>query len=281
LNEKGVKWHPFCSFGEALGPFLGVYFLVIFDCMIRLVICGMMLSGILALHGQNLVDEEGRKTGHWKVEYPNGKTFYEADFVEGHPVGEMGRYYETGAVKVRMLFEADGQRSVARLYYKNGKLAAEGLYVNQMKDSVWTYFSEFDASVRIREPYQEGKLDGVVRSYYASGEISEEVEWSQNVKEGSWKQYFKNGTTRLSAKHKNGLLEGSYEVFLSNNTIQIRGMYRENRAHGTWRFYDENGQEVYSLEYHKGAPADREKYEAWMEDSLKNYLIITEPESMQ
>lgn len=241
----------------------------------------MMLSGILTLQGQNLVDEEGRKTGHWKVEYPNGKTLYEADFVEGQPVGEMLRYYENGAVRARMFFEASGQRSTTRLYYKNGKLAAEGLYVNQQKDSVWTYFSEFDASVRIREPYQEGKLHGVVRSYYASGEISEELEWKEGVKEGSWKQYFKNGTTRLSATYKNGLLEGVYEVFLSNKTIQIRGMYLENRAHGTWRFYDENGKEVYSLEYHKGAPADREKYEAWMEDSLKNYLIITEPESIQ
>lgn len=241
----------------------------------------MMLSGALALYGQNLVDEEGRKTGHWKVAYPNGKTLYEADFVEGQPVGEMLRYYENGAVKARMLFEADGQRSVARLYYQNGKLAAEGLYVNQQKDSVWTYFSEFDASVRIREPYQEGKLDGVVRSYYPSGEISEEVEWSQDMKEGSWKQYFKNGATRLSANHKNGQLEGSYEVYLSNNTIQIRGMYRENRAHGPWKFYDENGKEAYTLEYNMGAPANREEFERWMEDSLKNYLIITEPESMQ
>ena len=104
----------------------------------------MMLSGALALYGQNLVDKEGRKTGHWKVAYPNGKTLYEADFVEGQPVGEMLRYYENGAVKARMHFEAGGQRSVARLYYQNGKLAAEGLYVNQQKDSVWTYYSSLD-----------------------------------------------------------------------------------------------------------------------------------------
>ncbi len=81
-----------------------------------------------------------------------------------------------------------------KLYYKNGKPAAEGWYVNQEKDSVWTYYSEFDGSVRIREEYLAGKLDGKVKSYYASGEISEEVEWKQDVKEGSWMQYYENGT---------------------------------------------------------------------------------------
>ncbi|MDF1574612.1 MAG: toxin-antitoxin system YwqK family antitoxin [Bacteroidales bacterium] len=235
----------------------------------------------ITLQAQNLVDEEGRKTGHWKVEYPSGKTLYEADFVEGQPVGEMVRYYETGAARARMCFEPGGSRSAARLYYSNGKLAAEGWYLKQMKDSVWTYYSEFDGSVRIREPYQAGKLHGVVRSYYASGEISEEVEWKQDVKEGPWIQYFKNGALRLSATHKNGLLEGPYKVFLSDRTIQIRGLYRENKAHGTWIFYDESGKEAYSLEYRNGSPVDREKYEEWMEDSLKNYLILTEPESLQ
>ena len=206
--------------------------------MWRLFISCIGLYGFLSLQGQNQVDEEGRKTGHWKVEYPNGKTLYEADFVEGRPVGEMIRYYENGVVRARISFEPGGERSAAQLYYNNGKLAAEGWYVNQLKDSVWTYYSEFDGSLRIREPYEDGKLDGKVKSYYASGEISEEVEWEKDVKEGSWIQYFKNGTPRLSAKHKKGLLDGPYEVFLSDSTIQIRGMYLENRAHGTWRVYN-------------------------------------------
>jgi antitoxin component YwqK of YwqJK toxin-antitoxin module len=238
----------------------------------------LLLFGFFALQGQNLVDEEGRKTGHWIGEYPNGRTLYEADFVEGQPVGEMVRYYENGAVRARMIFEPGGERTHVRMFYTNGKPSADGLYINQAKDSVWTYYSEFDGSLRIRESYRNGKLDGTTRNYYPGGEISEEVEWKQGVKEGSWKQYYENGVTRLSGNYKNNLLNGAYEVYFTNSTIKIRGTYLENKSNGIWYYYDDAGNEIYSLEYVNGAPADQEKYDKLLKDTLKKYLIIPESE---
>ena len=245
-----------------------------------LLIC-LWLSGALVLQGQNLLDDEGRKTGHWKVEYPNGKTLYEGEFVEGHPVGAMIRYYESGAVRARMEFDPEQNRSYAYLFYKNGRPAADGWYVKQIKDSVWTYYSEFDGSVRIREPYVDGKLDGMARSYYSSGLISEEVEWKENIKEGTWKQYYAGGVPRLSGQYKDGLLHGTYEIYHSDGTIKIRGSYLENKSHGTWYFYDEKGEEIYAIEYRHGAPANKEQYDLWIQDSLKKYEVITEPESFE
>ena len=255
--------------------------MAIFESMIRLLLICLLLSTFPALQGQNQVDEEGRKTGHWKVEYPNGKTQYEADFMEGRPHGEMIRYYEKGGIRALMQFEADGSRSFTQLYYENGKLAAEGLFVNQVKDSVWTYYSDFDGSVRIREVYLEGKLEGMSQSYYPSGEISEEVKWKQNEKDGSWKQYYTNGVQRLSAHHEKGQLQGSYELYFSTGHIKIRGTYLNNRSHGTWRFYDENEKEIIALEYVNGTPADWEKYNNWVNDSLKKYEVVAAPESFQ
>ena len=242
----------------------------------------LLLIGSLALNGQDPLDPQGRKTGHWKVEYPNGQTQYEADFVEGRPVGEMLRYYENGALRARMLFEAGVNQNYVHLFYTNGKPAAEGKYVDQLKDSVWTYYSEFDGSVRIRELYSDGGLHGISRSFYPGGAVSEEVEWKQNIKDGSWKQYYKNGETRLSGKYEKGMLQGSYEVFYSDGTPEISGNYLNNRSHGTWRFYDESGKEVYTLEYNNGSPADREEYDRWMQDSLtKKYEVVIEPEFLQ
>jgi antitoxin component YwqK of YwqJK toxin-antitoxin module len=249
--------------------------------MFRVLTSALLLFGMLALQAQNLLDEQGRKTGHWKVEYPSGSTLYEADFVEGNPVGTMVRYYENGAVKARMEFEAGGDRSLTHLFYNNGKLAAVGWYTKQLKDSVWTYYSELDGSVRVREPYLEGKLDGVVRSYYPDGKISEEVSWKQNLKEGPWKRYYQDGTPRLSGHFKNGLQDGSYEVFYSNGTNQIKGEYLDDKSQGTWYFYDEDGNAIDSLEYLHGTPADREKYDSLIADSLMHIKILTEPEFIQ
>jgi antitoxin component YwqK of YwqJK toxin-antitoxin module len=249
--------------------------------MFRIFSVSSLLLGFLALQGQNLLDEEGRKTGHWREEYPNGRTLYEADFEGGQPVGEMIRYYEKGAVKARMIFEPGTERTYVRMFYENGKRSAEGLYMNQVKDSVWTYYSEYDGSLRIRESYRDGKLDGITRSYYPGGKVSEEVEWKQGVKEGSWKQYYENGVTRLSGNYKNNLLNGAYEVYFSNSSIMIRGTYFDNKSNGTWHYYDDAGNEIYSLEYVNGTPADLEKYDKLIQDTLKKYQIVPESELLQ
>jgi len=240
-----------------------------------------LLTGVTALQGQNLLDEQGRKTGPWKVEYTNTKTLYEASFHEGRPVGEMIRYYESGAVRARMMFDSLDDRSFTKLYYENGKQAAEGWYVKKVKDSVWIYYSEFDGTVRIRESYKNGNLHGMVRSYYPSGQVSEEVSWLQDKKDGAWRQFYADGTLRLKSMYKNDMLHGSYELFYPDNTIKIRGAYQENQTNGIWSFYDEKGSEVFTIEYVHGQAVDQEKYLQMMQDTLQKYEMISEPESIQ
>jgi len=249
--------------------------------MFRLIAFAVLLFSCHSLQAQNLVDEEGLKTGHWKVMYPKGQIRYEADFVKGQPVGEMLRYYENGVLQARMVFEPGSSRSYTSLFYSSSKPAAEGWYVDQRKDSVWTYYSEFDGSIRIRETYLEGKLHGLSNKYYPDGKISEKVEWKDNVEDGIWKQYYKNDVLRLSGSYKNGLLQGSYEVYSSESTIMIRGNYLDNKSHGMWLYYNEKGEEVYALEYVNGAPADREKYDLMIGDSLKKFEAVTEPGFLQ
>ena len=241
----------------------------------------LILAGSLTVAGQNQLDEQGRKSGHWKVDHPNGKTLYEAEFAEGHPVGEMIRYYESGAVSARMIFDSAGIRSYAHMFYPGGKPAAEGWFINQQKDSVWTYYSQFDGSVRIRETYKNGKLQGKASKYYTSGQVSEEVEWAKGQKQGPWKQYYESGAPRLSAHYIDEQLNGSYEVYFGNGNIKIRGDFLNSMSHGTWSYFDETGAELISLEYLNGIPVDRDKYNQWMQDTLAKYQEPIAPESFQ
>jgi hypothetical protein len=94
--------------------------------MFKTLSVSILLLGSLALRGQNLVDEDGRKTGHWREEYPNGKTLYEADFVEGQPVGEMVRYYEKGAVKARMIFDPGTERTYGPISQSMTEVSGSG-----------------------------------------------------------------------------------------------------------------------------------------------------------
>lgn len=233
------------------------------------------------LHGQNLLDEQGLKTGPWKVDYPNGRIQYEATFRQGKPVGEMVRYYENGAVRARMVFDTIAERNYTRLYYQNGSLAAEGRFVQQVKDSVWTYYSEFDGTVRITEPYDSGKLQGIVRRYYPAGSVSEEVHWDQHQKSGPWRRYYQDGSLRLESSYAENKLNGGYAVYSPDSTIKVRGTYLDNLSNGTWSYYDESGNVAYSIEFMNGVAVDQEKYMQIMQDSLKRFEMLPEPESQQ
>ncbi len=241
----------------------------------------IVLAGVFTLQGQNLLDDQGRKTGHWKIENPSGTTLYEARFQEGKPVGEMIRYYENGAIRASLMFDSLEDKSFTRLFYKSGKQAAEGWHINKAKDSVWTYFSEFDGTVRIREPYQNGVLSGIVRSYYPGGLVSEEVNWLRNLKNGDWKQFYEDGSLRLACRYENDKLTGAYDLYYPDSTLKVKGAYLDNHKNDTWRFFGETGSEVYFIEYLLGKVVDQEKYLQIMADSLKRYELINEPEINQ
>jgi len=241
----------------------------------------MIFSGISTLDGQNQLDEKGRKTGPWKVEYPNGETLYEGNFLEGKPEGLMIRYYETGAIRAKIYHDSQLDRSRAELFYKGGKKAAQGVYQGRDKDSVWSYYSEFDGTLRMQEGYESGKLQGISCRYYPSGEVSEEVHWEMNSREGPWIQYFEGGSIRLKGNYHNNMLNGTYEVYFSDTLLMMSGVYADDQSEGTWSYFDEDGTLLYTLEYKNGRPVDQEKYLKLMQDTLLRYDTIETPQPVQ
>lgn len=224
--------------------------------------------------GMNQLDDQGRKTGPWKVEYDNGNTRYEGRFREGKPVGMMKRYYETGMMQAKMDFGSGSGRCYAEMFYKKGNKAAEGIYVGQSKDSVWTYFSRADETVRIREGYEAGQLHGKSFRYYPDGTVSEEVTWNRGIREGPWIQYYEEGNVRLKSQYADDMLNGPYNVYHTDSTLIISGMFINDLTEGTWKFYDDTGSLVDSLAYRGGEPVDQEKYDRLI---LQDTLIQKEP----
>src|SRR4030042_426354 len=87
----------------------------------------------------NQTDKQGKKQGYWKVRYEKGSIKYTAFFKDDKPVGELKRYFEDSTLKAVLNFRPGGIKAYAKLYYQAGPLAAEGLYINSVKDSTWKY----------------------------------------------------------------------------------------------------------------------------------------------
>jgi len=224
----------------------------------------VLLTGSVLLRAQtdtvfNQTDAKNFKQGYWKKPYPNGKLMYKGFFRDNKPVGEMQRYYESGALKALLLYDDKGEYARAKMFYEDGQLAAEGWYYNSMKDSTWNYYSYYDHILTARETYIKGKKNGPEMHYYGNGNLSERIIWENDVKNGNWEQYFGNDVLKLKGNYLSGKLEGAFIVNYNNGKAYLNGNYVNDMRQGKWTFYKEDGTIDMAVEYMNGKTPDEEK----------------------
>ncbi len=207
----------------------------------------------------NQTDAQRLKQGWWKKSYPNGKLMYKGFFKNDKPVGLMYRYYETGAVKAILNYDAKGDYARARLLYEDGQLAAEGVFYNSLKDSTWSYYSYYDRSLTAQENWQKGARQGMMINYYSNGSISEKIDWKDNKKDGIWEQYFQNGLLKMKATYSENKLEGDFYVYFSDGELYLKGKYANDHRQGKWTFFKEDGTVDAEMEYLDGKPLNEDQ----------------------
>jgi antitoxin component YwqK of YwqJK toxin-antitoxin module len=200
----------------------------------------------------NKYDGEGKKAGVWETYYETGKVKSHGTFKQGHPVGLLVKYYPGGIVQANMNFDETGRISYVTLYYETGDPAAEGKYINQLKDSVWNYFSAYDKRKAVSESFVLGKKNGECYKYYAGGKPSEYQEWQNDQKNGKWEQYYETGQIRLTGYYMGDLLNGSFISYNPDGSISISGNYTSGAMDGTWIYNTETGEADLTVEYQNG-----------------------------
>ena len=221
----------------------------------------------------NQTDTRNLKQGWWKKSYPTGKLMYKGFFRDDKPVGEMQRFYETGARKAVLVYDSKSEYAHARLFYADGQLAAEGWYFNSRKDSTWSYYSYYDHTLTSRETYIKGVRNGLMLHYFNNGNLSEKLVWVNNKREGSWEQYFSNNILKLRGSYHEDRLEGSFAVNFEKGNPYLRGAYKNDLRDGKWIFYKEDGTVDLELEYKNGFTVNEDKLN---ERQLELFRMIDE-----
>ena len=207
----------------------------------------------------NQTDARNLKQGWWKKSYSDGNLMYKGFFIDDKPVGEMRRYYETGALKAVLVYDSKSEYAHARLFYADGQLAADGWYYHSQKDSTWSYYSYYDHTLTSREVYSKGLRNGIVLHYYNNGNLSEKLTWVNNKKEGPWEQYFSNNILKLKGSYHDGKLTGDFLVNYEKGNPYLRGVYKNDLRDGKWIFFKEDGNVDMELVYKDGITANEDK----------------------
>ena len=215
----------------------------------------------------NQTDSNGLRQGFWQKKQANGRLIYEGSFKDGKPVGEWKRYHPGGQIKAIIVYRTDSDSADAQLFDEWRKKVAEGIYLNQKKSGLWTYYSE-NRKVS-DEQMANGIKHGKSRKYYDTGEIWEETEWVNGKQEGNFRVFYKDGNPFFECKMKNNQRNGLCLTYFPNGRVELEAYYKNGLHDGEWKYFNEIGEHQYSLIYDEG-----ELLNPNVRDSIANLNII-------
>ncbi|MCE5348057.1 MAG: hypothetical protein LLG13_17460 [Bacteroidales bacterium] len=207
----------------------------------------------------NKTDPQGRKQGHWIKKYPDQSIMYDGFFKDNHPTGEFKRYDENQTLKSVLVFNNEGSEALATIYHPNGYIASKGKYINQQKEGKWQFFSGSISGYLIcEEYYSKNKKNGQSVKFYPDSTVAERITYIDDIKQGEWIQYHRNGAVSLKSNYLDGKINGRFEVWFDNGQIEFSGQYKDDTRDGLWYIYKKDGALKYKLEYVSGVTNDRQ-----------------------
>jgi len=220
---------------------------------ISLALILFLVTGGLVAQEYNQRDAQGRAQGPWRKYFesmPN-QLFYEGQFKDDVRVGTWVYYHKRGHKKAEMLMGDNGKRARATMYSKAGKMIAKGNYVEQKKDSVWTYYFN-TGEVNIIEGWLNGVKHGPSITYLRGGGMAEEMTYDQGKREGNFVEYHEKDKKSREGSYENDEYVGKMTFYYESGRKEIEGKYVNAKREGTWLYYNENGSINYQVVYRSG-----------------------------
>lgn len=209
--------------------------------------------------GLNKKDAQGRKQGPWEKAYPKSRALeYKGQFKDDKPVGTFYYYYPSNKLKSVVVHDPVTNRSTAIVYHENGTVFAQGIYRNQLKDSVWNYYGP-SGRQSLQETYKDNKLHGLTTVFYVP-EMAEDKRlmkakttmYENGIKNGEVIEYFDDGIVKSKGKYLNGVLDGLFTINHPNGNKMILERYKKGERHGWCSTYDQVGKELGKKYYYYG-----------------------------
>ena len=182
----------------------------------------------------NRRDEEGLKSGEWKVFHTSGRVLesgpYEQDMRHGlfqffDARGTLVRVerYDMGELLVNEM-DKEEQPELREVRRSDGSLESTTMYIRGVKQGVSRTFND------------QGEL--VAGAIFDQDElVAEGITLKDGTKEGLWREFWPNGQIRAEGMYESGLREGKWTFYRIAGEKEQEGKYRQGAFHGTWTWW--------------------------------------------
>ena len=213
--------------------------------------------------------KNGLFDGKWDSFFENGDQWRTFHYEEGLKVKIWSVFYDsTGTRHSETNYENDLKHGQYQEWYENiiVRPRAEGLYKEDVKDLLWTFWNEFQE--KRFEEWRDGVLyDSFEYEYYSNGQVKEEPSYKDRRKHGDWVRYFPDGSVMGTRTFKVGLKEGVWIEYYKNppgnrdDIVAWQGKYVADKREGKWEWFWLNQEKQRVDSYKKGEMTSEKCFE--------------------
>ncbi len=222
----------------------------------------------------------------WKFYSEQGKLAFEFNYKEGKKTG-LKKTYDTkdGAITIAESYENDSKQGATTIYYKPIKNKDSTLGLSQVKQVIpfvagkeegQGYELSLDSTIITLTQYKMGFIQkeekvnrkdvnglkqGMWKTFYPSGVVKNEVNFSDDKMNGYFKEYSSNGSLSNTTKYINGVLQTNAPelakldvktAYYETGIVKFTGTYRDGVAEGIHREFSPEGKVIAAKVYVDG-----------------------------
>lgn len=126
-----------------------------------------------------------------------------------------------------------------KTFYKNGKLASEGIFNNHKPDGNWKYYDSL-GNIKSFGKYKNGRLDSIWHcTSYSEYGMSQSC-YKDGIPNGEFTNYFYEGKVQSIYNYTMGIKNGRFVGMYFNGNIASEGIYKNDTITSITGYY-ENG----------------------------------------
>lgn len=231
----------------------------------------------------NQKDAQGRKQGKWVEVWENSTIKkYQGQFKNDKPYGKFTFWYESGKPRALMNYSEDGKVARVVFFHDNGKMMAEGKYVNKVKDSTWVHY-DIRERLSYQETYVNGKLSGERLVYFVDGtasglpgssqftegKVHRKEHYKNGILHGEFETYYYDGAVKQKGEYVDGNMDGRITYFYPNGRKEKIETYKYAVKHGLFMVFDKDGTEQGRLFYQEGKLLEGKALENYLKNAKK------------
>lgn len=185
--------------------------------------------------------ENGLREGPSEEYYMGNVLGFKCTYSKGEVEGDYEVYGIHGGMTEKATMHMGKLDGMATAYYNNGAKQAEFSYKMGKLDGESRFYT-FDGKMYRKANYTLGKMNGHSTDYYASGQIKNDGEYKNDALFGYWKVYWDNGKVQREGLYKDkGLREGEWKEYYRDGTPKATAVFKAGKYNGVINEYDIDG----------------------------------------